>query len=187
VIEELATSTANQALITLVVEEFQKVNQNYLGRTAIQKICYFAQSLGVPLSCRYQILHYGPYSEELASEIDMLLAVEALKDISPQRSKYSNFQLGPNAYALINGHKAMVERFRPLVAPVASAFGKLDPQTLELLSTLHFIDRKFKASGMPHPGKEQVIRRFEEVKKERFARSIVESAYDSLMQAKLIG
>ena len=32
------------------------------GRTAVQKLCYFAQVLGVPLHLDFQIHHYGPFS-----------------------------------------------------------------------------------------------------------------------------
>ena len=39
------------------------------SRIKIQKIVYVLQSLGYPLTERYEYRHYGPYSEDLASEI----------------------------------------------------------------------------------------------------------------------
>jgi uncharacterized protein YwgA len=39
------------------------------SRIKIQKIVYVLRSLGYPLTERYEYRHYGPYSEDLASEL----------------------------------------------------------------------------------------------------------------------
>ncbi len=46
--------------------------------------------------------------------------------------------------------------------------GDLDPNTLELLATLHFCFRWVKASGGNGPWKTLTIEKFKNIKKERF-------------------
>lgn len=186
-IEELVGATTDEALVTLVVEEFQKTSQGHLGRTAIQKICYFAQSLGVPLNFEFKILYYGPYSHELASEVELLLASDVLEDTSKKPSAYSALRLGPAAHKLLETYPELTERYRPTVARVAAAFGELGPSTLELLSTLHFIDRRLRASGTEHPSRDEVVKRFQQVKQDRFSKGEIEAAYDAMRRAGLIG
>lgn len=179
--------TSDQALVLLIVKEFRESVNGYLGRTAVQKLCYFAQALGVPLTYPFRIYHYGPYSDSLSFDIDMLLASEALEDASRNPGRYSDFRLGAEAKPALEGHEALINRYQQAIRRVAEAFGRFAPQTLELLSTLHFIDRKLKASGIAHPDKTTVMADFRQVKEDRFSEDEVERAYEAMKRAGLIG
>lgn len=43
-----------------------------IGRTRLQKTVKLLQRLGVPTRFGYKLHHYGPYSEDLQSEIGLL-------------------------------------------------------------------------------------------------------------------
>jgi hypothetical protein len=73
------------------------------------------------------------------------------------------------------------------VKRVAEALGRLDPQILELLSTLHFVDRKLKAAGIAHPDKERVVGDFRRVKEGRFTDEQIDRAHKALKTAGLVG
>jgi uncharacterized protein YwgA len=183
---ELTRGTSDEALVALIVEEFHKKRRRYLGRTAIQKLCYFAQALGLPLTHHFKVYYYGPFSDELSAAIDMLLASGVLKDASNDPRQYSNFKLGPRAVEVLSAQQETVNKYRPTVERVTSALGKLSPQALELLSTLHFIDRRLKAGGASSPSKEVVIKDFRQVKAEKFSNDQINDAYKAMRQAGLI-
>jgi len=56
---------------------------------------------------------------------------------------------------------------------------------LELLATLDFAYRWVKASGGSGPWKDRAVTRFIEIKKEKFAKPLVEKTYDGLVVAGL--
>ena len=82
------------AYLAEFVRAFQKhYPSGFLGRTAIQKLAYFAQATGVPVPCSFEIYNYGPYSDQVTFSVDGLLADEVLMDTSPNSCRYSNYRL----------------------------------------------------------------------------------------------
>ena len=71
------------AFLAAIVKSFeQKYPKEYLGRTAMQKLTYFAKAVGIPIPCSFGIYTYGPYSDKVTFSIDSLLADEVLTDLS---------------------------------------------------------------------------------------------------------
>src|SRR3989344_3645494 len=50
------------------------------GRTRIQKIVYILQYLGYPLNEDFSYSYFGPYSDDLRTEIDMLTSTGMLQE-----------------------------------------------------------------------------------------------------------
>ena len=173
----------DEALVALVVKQFQEhVSGGFLGRTAIQKLCYFSRELGVPFSYRFSIYHYGPYSDDLATAIDYMLAERVLNDQSRDRQRYSRFVLGPSAEGLLSRHKDAVGRSQPIIRSVAQAFGDFSPEALELMATVHFVHERLRATGVM-PSEEDVIQEFIEEKGDKFKLDQICDAYRSLRDA----
>jgi uncharacterized protein YwgA len=168
------------------MKEFQARTRGYLGRTAVQKLCHFAKVLGVPFSYRFQIHYYGPYSEELSSAVDRLLANGALQDGSRDQERYSSFRLGPEASQVLDEHASTLRRFEPTVTRVVEAFGSLEPKTLELLSTLHFTAQRLKASGNARPEREDVLGEFRKIKGDKFSETEIDRAFNAMEKAGLL-
>jgi uncharacterized protein YwgA len=51
------------ALLAYLIKSFNEAGDRTLGRTILQKLCYFAKASGVPLPFRFEIYHYGPFSQ----------------------------------------------------------------------------------------------------------------------------
>jgi hypothetical protein len=179
--------TQDEVLAVLLVQEFQNTVKGYLGRTAIQKLCYFAKVLGVPFSFPFRIYYYGPYSEELAFSSDYLVATGALYDASTDPSKYSNFRTGESATELLTHHSQIVKEYRPAIREIVEAFGEFDPASLELLSTMHFVEQRLKARGNKKPTRSQVLREFRAVKGDKFKSNDLDKAFSALEGAGLVG
>ena len=109
------------------------------GKTRLQKTIYFLQeAFGVPSSYAFKMHHYGPYSDDLDTDMTRLKMTGYLS-ITPDLQGYGfhveiadvpeeNWDLATGPY------KEKVEQALSLVRDKT-------PSELELMATLHFVDR----------------------------------------------
>ncbi|MBU2560417.1 hypothetical protein KKA03_05930 [archaeon] len=71
--------------ICFAVEKCEKIQ----GRKKFQKIFYLAKRAGIPIHETFKWNMFGPYSKELASEIDVLCEMELLLEEGFQGGEYS--------------------------------------------------------------------------------------------------
>jgi uncharacterized protein YwgA len=150
----------------------------------MQKLVYFSQVTGVPVPCSFEIYHYGPYSDEITSSVDALLADEVLSDQSTN-SRYSNYRLDEK-FGFQNRFSQRAAEYRGQIERVVKALGGYKPDQLELIATLHFIAHRQAARNASYINKEDVVNEFHCVKGDKFPHQVVESWYDSLSEANLI-
>jgi len=161
-------------------------SRHYLGRTAIQKLVYFAKTLGVPIPSSFEIYTYGPYSDSVTFSVDSMLADDVLEDISAAPQKYSNYRLGPNANEILNAYRSAIEPYKGAIDAVVKSLGNFEPEQLELVATLHFIYHKLKQILRKDPLEQQVLQEFRRVKKDKFHQEEVKNYYAALKTAQLI-
>src|SRR4051812_26829490 len=112
------TGSWEQALLTATAQAAApEGGSGYLGRTALQKILYFLQILGVPMRYRFEIYHYGPYCDRIYRDVELLLADGVLRDASSNPEKYSNYRPGAAAGELLQLHQG---RLAPHLATITS-------------------------------------------------------------------
>lgn len=181
------TGTWEQAVLAATARTAAgHADKGYLGRTALQKIVYFLQIASVPMRYRFDIYHYGPYCDRITCDVELLVADGVLKDISPTPEKYSNYRPADAAEELLQSHPAALQTHQETINKVVQSLLPLEPDHLELLATLDYLYRQKRAGGGSGPWKETVIERFMEVKKDKFPRTAVSEAYDSMVYANLI-
>ena len=175
------------AFLAAIVRAFEKNvgRENYLGRTAMQKLSYFAQVLGVPIPCSFEIYTYGPYAEKVTFSIDSLLADDVVEDRSTN-SNYSNYKPGPNAGEILSKYKNVIGPHTDTIDQVVKTLGTLSPKQFELLATLHFTYHRLKQIKRKDPGKRDVIDEFRAIKKDKFESSEIDGVYSALKSARLI-
>lgn len=175
------------AFLTAIVEAFEKHhgNQHYLGRTAMQKLSYFSQVLGVPIPCSFEIYTYGPYAEKVTFAIDSLLADDVLMDRSSS-SNYSNYRLGDNGRQVLGKYKSVVQPYVSRIERVVNTLGKLEPRQFELLATVHFVGGRLKQLKKREPSKKEVIDEFCAIKGDKFDKPTIENVYSALKAAHLL-
>jgi uncharacterized protein YwgA len=176
------------AFTAAIIRSYQQHvgGRHYLGRTAIQKLVYFAKTLGVPIPSSFEIYTYGPYSDSVTFSVDSMLADDVLKDISTIPQKYSNYRLGPNADEILNAYHSAIEPYQQAIDAVVQSLGNFEPKQLELVATLHFIHQRLKHILQRDPSEQQVLQEFRRVKKDKFGQEEVESYYNALKSAQLI-
>lgn len=103
------------------------------GKKVFQKLCYFLQEAeGVPLGVRFQMKHYGPFSEDLDDELEDL-AERGFLIIDDRRDE--GFLIRPGL---------KIESSDVAVRQIENLMAKLGDQlhhglALELLATAHFL------------------------------------------------
>jgi uncharacterized protein YwgA len=181
----LFSGTWEHALLAVTAREAAKSESGYLGRTALQKILYFLQIAGVPMRYAFDIYHYGPYCDRVSRDVELLLADGVLKDGSTSPTKYSNYRPDVGADELIESHASALLPHLNTINTVVQSLLPLEPNHLELLATLDYLYRQLRAGGGSGPWKDRVIRRFLEVKKDKFTVEEVSTGYDSMVRAGL--
>ena len=113
---------------------------NHFGRKALQKLVHIATDfVGVPTGYQFSFYTYGPYSQALASDLEL---AEQLLGIVSKRDETSgafDIKAGPLANKLIEiSHSQLSNQMTNLNWTVEN-FGKLTAKSLELYSTLIFL------------------------------------------------
>lgn len=90
-------------LIDAIVAVIGKVGGNGLGRTALQKIIYFAKAKGLT-DAEYYAYFYGPYSAEVKGTLSSLVAygfVDERMELIPGGKRIYKYTLTPDGEALL--------------------------------------------------------------------------------------
>ncbi|MCF7811770.1 hypothetical protein K9N50_12370 [bacterium] len=178
-----------QALLAFVIREGQKVverNNWYLGRTTIQKLMYFLKVNGVPMRYKFSLYHYGPYCDDIVSDVYWMITDEVITDTSSDPVKYSDYKTNKAIDELINKFQKEINDYEDEINTIVNAFAPLKPRFLELIATLFYIFREKRATGRNEEFKESVVKEYLERKGDRFTQNEVENEYDRLIEVGLV-
>lgn len=180
----LPDRTAN-ALVACLIKNYKDVSWRTLGRTILQKLCYFAEASGVPLAFRFEIYHYGPFSQEIFDKTEELLADRVIEDRSGDPGQ-SNYIPGPNFDSYLSQFGDAIKQYEPSLKRVAVMFSQLDPSQMELVSTIHYMHSSYVQWFKNVPSRDGVVMSVLQVKGSKFSKGAVERAYDILSEARLL-
>jgi uncharacterized protein YwgA len=173
------------ALLAYLIKSYTGTSSETLGRTILQKLCYFAKASGVPLPFRFEIYHYGPFSQEIFYRTEDLLLDGVIEDRSSDRGQ-SNFVPGPNLDSFLNRFGEAIGQHETNLERVATMFSRLDASQMELVSTIHYMHSSHREWFKEVPSKDAVVANVLQVKGDKFDRQAVERAFDILREAGLL-
>ena len=180
--ELLLSTDLNHAVVAYLIKKYAEISKIKLGRTILQKLCYFAKSHGVPLPFRFEIYHYGPFSQEIFETTEDLIVDEVLSNQSSDPG-VSHYVPGPKCEVLLHQFEDALAKYRGILDTVADTFSELSPSQMELVSTIHYIHS---SSRKKAPSKSEVVDTVYEIKKPKFDREFVDKVYDVLLGATLL-
>lgn len=173
------------ALVAYLIKAYKAKSSHKLGRTILQKLCYFAKASGVPLPFRFEIYHYGPFSLEIFEVAEGLTIDEVVTDSSADPGQ-SDYAPGPKCDFLLNSFAESIEKYGTKLDSVADTFSLLRPSDMELVSTIHYIHNSFRQWNKRVASKEEVVDKVYEIKGSKFDRNFMEQVYDVLLKAGLL-
>lgn len=149
-----------------------------LGKIQLQKLLYFLQESGVPLSYNYEIYHYGPYCFELASNLDSLNSSGVL-DVTPDKTGYGyHISKGKFIDEFYGKDPAIITKYKKEIDFVINNFYPCNASEIELKATIHFVHKLLKESKYPS-SKDDVIKKVQELKP-KFTPEYIAYCYDNL-------
>lgn len=129
-----------------IIAKMVELNDGVEGKKVMQKLVYFLQERGVPLGFKYQLYFYGPYSHELAYAVSDFESFGILV-AQPAANNAATYQSGPTADIFINANADLVSKFQPTVEKVLHKLGQKSSSELELMATIHFIDKAMRSKN----------------------------------------
>ena len=111
------------------------------GRTAMMKYAYLLQTLqGVPLGYRFRLYNYGPYDEDVLTDVRMATNAGTLKSTLVTYSKgYGyEFELGEQFEKSEGNIATAVADYEQEINWLMDEFGDESAARLELISTIFF-------------------------------------------------
>ncbi len=179
---------SSKILVLETIRSFKdEFSEKPLGRTALQKFCYFEKKLGVPFQEFFHMHFYGPYSERLAEKISGLEIDGFIQDNSsgPGRSVFELTDLGKEF--LIQHSEKLDSKHEKIIEAVTKAFGRLNTNQLELLSSVYFIwARKKQENKTADPVRDAVVQEVGKIKRDKFSKEEISETYDAMKSVSLI-
>ncbi len=129
------------ALVALLIDETAQARQP-LGKKALQKKVHLIQELGgVNTGYRFSFYTYGPFSVNLAGDLDVIANSGGAK-IS-YNSSDNHYQIAPGEHTerMIDRGRGFIEKNRSVIERVLKTFGGRSAKGLELVSTVAYLRR----------------------------------------------
>ena len=166
-------------IISYIIRELAESRQ-YFGKVVIQKIFYFLTSYSkVPLPYEFYFYHFGPYSDLLKHDLEMMQLFGIIKIQEDPRSM--GYEIIPGEEGQLSGgyEEALnvVKQYAGPIDKVLSSFGSKDPAELELLATIHYVFEKTRSGYENNEEHKQVVLQKTKQLKPKFTLESIEKAY----------
>lgn len=138
---ETEVSWDRYGLIAEIVERFNAANIR-LGKTALQKMIFLLQrSFGVDCDYSYTLYTYGPYSADVARDLDVVAGLSgALVNYDFKSAGYA-IHPGPASADLRERAAAFLGDIGPKLDQLVADFGGFSAKDLELRSTVLYLSK----------------------------------------------
>ena len=151
----VSADVAKYAKLVAIVERCGTVH----SRIKLHKMLYVLKSLGYPVLERFEYLHFGPYSEDLAAELQSSVNAVYLQervtetteeeDEEPRRRyDYSPGRKGAELVAQTASSDPTLTAIADAMAGVAEELNESTPARLELVATLMYFQDQNVPAGL---------------------------------------
>ena len=147
------------------------------GKKAYQKLVYFSKAIGIPLNESYKLYYYGPYSQQVADELEECLNYGILD--KSEEAFY--FNAGIKSKEVLEKNKKDIYAYKERLEKIIKTFGECDPMELEILATVHFIYNNMNfIYGMND--RKVIIEEVKKIKSPKFSDTEIQDAYKKLLK-----
>lgn len=130
-------------LIVELARRIQNVSPQF-GKTVLQKLVYLLTTIyEVPTGYEHTLYTYGPFSSELASDVETVAAMGGIQITHGAKSGYA-ISLGNNGDWVYGKSKEFINSNSKKIDSLIGTFGYFSAKDLELRSTLVFLTKSEK-------------------------------------------
>jgi uncharacterized protein YwgA/O-acetyl-ADP-ribose deacetylase (regulator of RNase III) len=126
-----------------------------VGRTAFQKIAYFATECGIPTGLKYQRGSYGPYAPALKERITALVNNGLVQE--EQLGRMFAIRVGQTFSDARKAYESQIREWEPIIDKIADLFMRMNTQQAEVAATVHFAAQEAKARPEEKPTEKEVL------------------------------
>src|SRR5437667_1388267 len=183
---------ALEHLETILLCSFKRI-ETIPGKKALQKLVYFLKESGLGINFEFQWDKFGPYSPELATYTEDLVAeglmesdaVRVFATSEEDRGIQYNFRLGPRANQLLSSEEISTEE-KARIDRVIALLKEIGPANLELYATVHYVVKFFSTKNEKGHFPEGLFDLVNDYKPGRFGRNQVIAAYINMKKLRWI-
>lgn len=106
--------------------------QRVVGRTKLQKLIYLLKAAGAPIQYDYKLHHYGPYSAEVAGDVDLLDFIGSIEESIEPIDIYNQFL---STFTL---REPVDASFSPSTSELAETLNAFRSTELEVAATIQY-------------------------------------------------
>lgn len=178
---DIKSQTLRQAIILSVIDKFFKINKTGLNEDYLQFLIYFIQGAGVSLDYRFELLFYGPFSEELNYDVLVLLAEDKLNSESQNL-----FIVEKKLKGFFGKNRKIENNALKVINNILLAFKGLDQEKIRLLARIYYIYKSRKQQNNGSFKEKKVIEEIVSFKKPEYGKKEIEHSFLTLRSACLI-
>lgn len=143
----LEPSWNGYALISLLAKKCQGICPQ-LGKTALEKLVYLAQSqFDIDSGYHFTLYTYGPFSSEVLFDLDFLESLEAVEIKQLGAKDGYQIQPGKNADYVEQRAQQFITENSQKIDALINKFGAYNAKQLELRATLAFLEQLGKSGN----------------------------------------
>lgn len=136
-------------MISYLAREMEKFNVQF-GKTSLQKIIYILQEIyNIDIGYSYILYNYGPFSADLASDLDYAAALKGVEVSWANTGGYS-IKSGIDANAFIDKSRSFIDSNKEKIKEALDIFGEMTAKELELRATIIYFVRKYSEEDEHH-------------------------------------
>lgn len=144
-INEFRIPWEKYGLITYLAKKVAEFNIQF-GKTSLQKIIYILQEIyNVNVGYNYIFYNYGPYSAELANDLDYVAALNGV-EVSWVSSGGYSIKPDTDTDSFIEKSEAFLEKNKDSINEAINEFGQYTAKELELRATIIYLIREYNDS-----------------------------------------
>jgi uncharacterized protein YwgA len=181
------STTKDAAFLAYIAKRWFDLTGKGPGRTQLQKLCYFSKAKGIPFTFEFVLYRFGPFSQEIYNSTDSLILDGVLLDQRREATWSHQYIPGDLMEEFISQNWETIVNHKADLDLVVESLEGLDPQSLELISTIHYARRGLKDYYDNEPTKDEVVELAYKAKKAKFAKKVIAEVYEILLKNGLLG
>jgi uncharacterized protein YwgA len=136
-----------------------------IGRTAFQKLVYFATEAGIPTGLRFERGSYGPFSAELKPLVTRLVNNGLIQE--EQLGEMSSVRPGPTYGDAVKAYEDELREWEPIIERLVDLFLRMRTQDAEVATTVFFAAHSLAESADSEPSEIEVLEEVKQWKQRR--------------------